>query len=106
MTVGLVVDYSVLLVDFANRLRDEGMEAREAVTEAARERLRPILMTSLAAGVAMVPLAVGESANAPLARTIIGGVLAAALLTLFVVPSIYVLISGRREGVSAAEEVA
>ncbi|MFQ5844058.1 MAG: efflux RND transporter permease subunit, partial [Planctomycetota bacterium] len=96
MTVGLVVAYSILLVDFANRLRRQGVELREAVAEAARTRLRPILMTSLAASAAMVPLAVGETANAPLARGIIGGVLAAALLTLFVIPSMYVLISGRR----------
>ena len=96
MSVGLVVAYSVLMVDFANRRREEGVDVRAAIAEAARTRLRPILMTSLAASLAMLPLAIGESANAPLARAIVGGVLSAALLTLFVVPSTYVMIAGRR----------
>ncbi len=96
MTVGLVVAYSVLLVDFANRLREEGRTLEDSVAEAARIRLRPILMTSLAAAVAMLPLAIGQSANAPLARAIVGGVLAAALLTLFVIPSLYVSIASSR----------
>ena len=106
MAVGMVVDYAVLLVDFTNRLREQGRDAFEAVTEAARERLRPILMTSLAASLAMVPLAIGHTANAPLARAIIGGVIAAALLTLFVIPALYVLVAGRRRLAPLPEEIA
>ena len=106
MTVGLVVAYSVLLVDFANRLREDGRTLEDSVAEAARIRLRPILMTSLAAAIAMVPLAIGQSANAPLARAIVGGVLAAALLTLFVIPSLYVSIAGRRRIQTLPEEIA
>ena len=79
---------------------------RGAICEAARTRLRPILMTSLAAAVAMIPLAIGESANAPLARAIIGGVLAAATLTLFVIPSIYLIIASERLPAPLSEEIA
>jgi multidrug efflux pump subunit AcrB len=106
MTVGLVVAYSLLLVDFANRLRQDGLSAGDAIAEAARLRLRPILMTSLTTSLAMIPLAIGASANAPLARAIIGGVLSAGVLSLFVVPSTYVLIAGRRRVQPLTEEIA
>jgi len=106
MTIGLVVDYSIILVDFVNHLRREGMDAREAVAEGARLRLRPILMTSLAATAAMIPLAVGSGANAPLARAVIGGIAAAALFTLLVIPSLYSLISGRRAIAPVSEDLA
>lgn len=94
MTVGLVVAYAVLLVDFANRKREEGLAASEAIAAAARIRLRPILMTSLTAAAAAFPLALGDSANAPLARAILGGVIAATILSLFVIPPIYRLLAG------------
>ncbi|MFQ5789157.1 MAG: efflux RND transporter permease subunit [Acidobacteriota bacterium] len=93
MMVGIVVQYSVILVDFANRRLDEGKDARQAIVEAARVRLRPILMTALATSLDMLPMAVGfggGEANVPLARAIVGGVLGASALTLFVVPSLYV----------------
>ena len=107
MTVGLVVAYSVLLVDFANRLREEeGMDAFDAISEAARLRLRPIMMTSMTTSVAMIPLATGDTANAPLAAVIIGGVVAAGFLTLFVVPSFYLIVAGRRGARPIAEEIA
>ena len=95
MMAGLVVAYSVLLVDFANRLLAKGANVFDAVREATRIRLRPILMTSFAAWVALVPMAIGGAgaeANAPMARAIIGGVIAATLLTLTVVPVLYTFV--------------
>ncbi|MFP6886586.1 MAG: efflux RND transporter permease subunit [Opitutales bacterium] len=95
MMAGLVVQYSVILVDFANRLVDRGMSVPDAARDATRIRLRPILMTSFAAWLALLPMAIGGpgvEANAPLARAIIGGVLAATVLTLTVVPCLYVLL--------------
>ncbi|MGE4613896.1 MAG: efflux RND transporter permease subunit, partial [Planctomycetota bacterium] len=102
MMTGIVVAYSVLMVDYANRLRDEGEETRSAIQTAARTRLRPILMTSLAAVLALLPMALGfgGGANAPLARAIIGGVLGAMALSLFVVPILYELISGKTRVIS------
>lgn len=97
MMVGIVVSFSVLLVEFANRFRDETSEnglqksAREGVVEAAGIRLRPILMTGLAAVLGLIPMAIAGGANIPLARAIIGGVLAAMLMVLFVVPILYLL---------------
>ncbi|MFQ5472385.1 MAG: efflux RND transporter permease subunit, partial [Dehalococcoidia bacterium] len=95
MMIGLVVSYSILLVDYANRRLEEGMSCREAIVQAGQVRLRPILMTSLAAVMALVPMAIGgqgAEANAPLARAIIGGALSAATLSLVVVPCRYMLI--------------
>ncbi len=92
MMIGLVVAYSILLVDYANRRLDEGAPLREAIIEAGRVRLRPILMTSLALVMALVPMAIGwrgAEANAPLARAIIGGALSAGVLSLLVVPCLY-----------------
>ena len=94
MMTGLVVAYSILLVDFANRRRSQGSSAGEAILDAARVRLRPILMTSLAAMLALTPMAIGgqgAEANAPLARVIIGGVLSSAALSLLVVPCLYLI---------------
>ena len=95
MMVGIVVEYSIVLVDFANRLVKEGRPPREAIIEAARVRLRPILMTSLTTWLALLPMALGTrgtEANAPLARTIIGGVISATVLSLVVVPCLYVIL--------------
>ncbi len=92
MMIGLVVAYSILLVDYANRRLEEGVPLREAIIQAGQVRLRPILMTSLAAVMALVPMAIGwrgAEANAPLARAIIGGALSAATLSLLVVPCLY-----------------
>ena len=93
MMVGLVVAYSVLLVDYADRQLSSGASAVDAISAAAGVRLRPILMTSLTTVLALIPMAVGgpgAEANVPLARAIIGGVLSAAALTLVVVPCLYV----------------
>ncbi len=108
MTVGIVVEYAILLVDFARRREAEGATPREAVLDAAEARFRPILMTSLTTWVALVPMAiggVGSESSAPLARTIIGGVLAATVLTLFVVPGLYVAVRGRRSSRGGASQI-
>ena len=95
MMVGIVVAYSVLLVEFANQRVRAGVSPLEAVVEAGRIRIRPIVMTSLAAALGLVPMAVAGGLNAPLARAIIGGVLASAALTLFIVPAAYVALRGQ-----------
>jgi multidrug efflux pump subunit AcrB len=101
MLQGMVVSNSILIVDFANVLRGEGHSAAEAVARACRIRLRPILMTSLATVVGLLPMAfkleTGSEAYAPLARAIIGGLLSSVVLTIFVVPAAYLLIYRRRE---------
>ena len=100
MMVGIVVEYSVILVDFANRLQEEGVSVEEAVVQAAHTRLRPILMTSLTTIFALIPMAIGfgsaGGANVPLARAIIGGVIGALFLSLFVVPILYIYLAKRR----------
>ena len=106
MLQGMVVSNSILIVDFANVLRGEGHSIIEAVAHACRIRLRPILMTSLATVVGLLPMALtletGSEAYAPLARAIIGGLITSIVLTMFVVPAAYVLIYRRREGLTAA----
>ena len=106
MLQGMVVSNSILIVDFANVLRGEGRGLKEAVVHACRIRLRPILMTSLATVVGLLPMAfkieTGSEAYAPLARAIIGGLISSILLTIFVVPAAYLLIYRRREKTSLA----
>jgi multidrug efflux pump subunit AcrB len=111
MLQGMVVSNSILIVDFANVLRGEGRGLMDAVAGACRIRLRPILMTSLATIVGLLPMAfkleAGSEAYAPLARAIIGGLISSIVLTIFVVPAAYLLIYRRREaagGVMAPEE--
>jgi HAE1 family hydrophobic/amphiphilic exporter-1 len=105
MLQGMVVSNSILIVDFANVLRTEGHTVLEAVADACRIRLRPILMTSLATVVGLLPMAfkieTGSEAYAPLARVIIGGLLTSIVLTIFVVPAAYLLIYERRAAASA-----
>jgi HAE1 family hydrophobic/amphiphilic exporter-1 len=96
LMTGLVVEYGILLVDFANRRRREGAGIEEAIIEAAVVRLRPILMTSLTTVLALIPMAFfGGGTNAALSRTILGGVAAATVLTLLVMPALYCLLAKR-----------
>jgi multidrug efflux pump subunit AcrB len=101
MMVGIVVSNSILIVEFTNRLREEGRPLREAVSLACRVRLRPVLMTSLATLFGLIPMATklgtGSEAYAPLARAIIGGLAVSVVLTVFIVPCAYFLLYRRRE---------
>jgi len=101
MMVGISVSNSILIVEFTNRLREEGMPVREAVQTAARVRLRPVLMTSLATLIGLLPMALklgeGSEAYAPLARALCGGVAVSMVLTVFLVPAAYLLAYGRKE---------
>ncbi len=95
MMTGIVVEYSIVLIDFANQRLATGLTTREAIIDAAKTRLRPIIMTSLTTWLALLPMAVGfggGDANVPLARAIIGGVLGATVLSLVVVPCLYVIL--------------
>lgn len=94
--VGIVVSQGVLLIDFANQLRKQGRNSRDAITEAATTRFRPILMTFLATFLDLLPMALGlgrgSEALTPLARAVVGGLVTATALTLFVVPILFTLL--------------
>jgi multidrug efflux pump subunit AcrB len=100
MLVGIAVSNSILIVEFTRHLREEGMEVREAVATACRVRLRPVLMTSLATIIGLMPMALklgaGSESYAPLARSILGGLTVSVLLTVLLVPAAYLLVYGPR----------
>ncbi len=102
--VGIVVSNAILLVDFANRRFRGGQELRLAIVESAKIRMRPILMTTLATVVGLMPMALklgaGSEASAPLARAAAGGLAVSTLLTLFLVPALYEIFYGRQQQVS------
>jgi hydrophobic/amphiphilic exporter-1 (mainly G- bacteria), HAE1 family len=104
MLVGISASNSILIVDFAHRLRQEDMPVRDAIVMACRVRLRPILMTSLATIIGMIPMALrmgtGSEQYAPMAQAIIGGLSASVVLTVFIVPAAYLLIYERKQGAS------
>ena len=95
MVVGIVVSNSILIVEFTNRLREEGRPLTRSYFAACRSQLRPILVTSLATVVGLLPMAMkfgaGSEAYAPLARAIIGGLVVSVVLTVFIVPAAYLL---------------
>jgi multidrug efflux pump subunit AcrB len=101
MMVGIVVSNSILIVEFTHRLMKNGMRIREAVATACRVRLRPVLMTSLATVVGLLPMAMklgtGSESYAPLAQAIIGGLIVSVIFTIFIVPCAFLLIYGGRE---------
>lgn len=101
MMVGIVVSNSILIVEFAGILHSRGSSYRDAVVQACRIRLRPILMTSLATVLGMIPLALGLEAGseqyAPLARAVIGGLSVSVIVTIFLVPAVYLIVYGRRD---------
>ncbi len=101
MMVGIVVSNSILIVEFAGILRSQGLTYANAVVQSCKIRLRPILMTSLATLLGMIPLALGLEAGseqyAPLARAIIGGLSASVIVTVFLVPAVYMLVHGRED---------
>ena len=101
MLVGISASNSILIVEFAHRLEEQGKGVEEAVITSCRVRLRPILMTSLATIIGMVPMALklgtGSEQYAPLARAIIGGLTASVVLTVFIVPAAYLLVYRGRQ---------
>jgi len=105
MMVGIVVSNSILIVEFARHLRREGKAMKEAVSEASRLRLRPVLMTSLATLLGLLPMALklgtGSEAYAPLARAIIGGLLVSVVVTVFLVPAAYLIVHRKEERAEA-----
>jgi multidrug efflux pump subunit AcrB len=100
MLVGIANSNSILIVDFTHNLEKQGMSAADAVITACRVRLRPILMTSLATIIGMIPLALklgtGAEQYAPMAKAIIGGLTSSVVLTIFIVPAAYLLVYGKR----------
>lgn len=105
LLVGIVVNNAIVLVDLVNQLRAEGMEKIKAIVEAGRLRLRPILMTTLTTTLGLLPLAIGlgdgAELRAPMAITVIGGLVVSTLLTLVVIPVMYAVLD-RRKDVAAA----
>jgi multidrug efflux pump subunit AcrB len=101
MMTGIVVSNSILIVEFAGTLHKEGKSLLDAVVQSCKIRLRPILMTSLATLLGMIPMALGMEAGseqyAPLARAVIGGLGVSVVVTVFLVPAVYLIIHGRRE---------
>ncbi len=107
MMAGIVVSNSILIVEFAGHLHETGLSISEAVVQSCRIRLRPILMTSLATLLGMIPMALGLEAGseqyAPLARAIIGGLGVSVVLTVFLVPAVYLIVHRRKERRITAE---
>jgi multidrug efflux pump subunit AcrB len=105
MMTGIVVSNSILIVEFAGTLHREGLSLLEAVVQSCKIRLRPILMTSLATLLGMIPMALGMEAGseqyAPLARAVIGGLAVSVVVTVFLVPAVYLIVHERQEKSSA-----
>jgi multidrug efflux pump subunit AcrB len=99
--VGIVAKNGILMLDFVNELRAQGLDEAEALVRSGRRRLRPVLMTSMAAALGMLPLAYGIGAGAdmlkPLAIAVIGALCISVLLSLIATPAIYYLMTGRRK---------
>jgi len=101
MVVGIVVGNSILILEFIQRLRDDGRPVAQAVREACQVRMRPVLITSLGTVVGLLPMAAklgtGSEAYAPLALAIIGGLAVSVVLTVFIVPTAYYIVHRREE---------
>lgn len=110
MMTGIVVSNSILIVEFAGILHRQGDPLLRAVVQSCKIRLRPILMTSLATLLGMIPMALGMEAGseqyAPLARAVIGGLGASVAVTIFLVPAVFLLIHGRNQSGDAGEQEA
>ncbi len=101
MLIGLVTKNGILIVEFANQKREQGLSVADAVVEASRQRLRPILMTSLATSFGALPIALSLGAAAasrvPLGIVVVGGIIFSLILTLFVIPAVYTFLSGKHK---------
>jgi multidrug efflux pump subunit AcrB len=109
MMTGIAVSDSILIVEFVATLRQEGMALKQALSEACKVGLRPILMTTIATILGLIPMALalepGSEQYAPLARAILGGLSVSGLVTVFLVPMAYLLIHGNEEHSAVAGEV-
>lgn len=115
MMIGIVVSNSILIVEFTGTLHKQGLPMLDAAVEACKVRLRPILMTSLATILGMIPMALGLEAGseqyAPLARAVIGGLTVSVIVTVFIVPAVYLILHKEKgddanlEAAAAGEEV-
>jgi len=120
MLIGLVTKNGILIIEFANQLREKGYRVKEALIEASTARLRPILMTSLATVLGALPIALalgaGSKSRMGMGIVVIGGLLLAMVLTLFVIPAMYSFMSTKKKksqidefihaGIQAEETVA
>ncbi|MFT3823753.1 MAG: efflux RND transporter permease subunit [Chitinophagaceae bacterium] len=115
MLIGLVTKNGILIVEFANQKREQGLPKLEAVIEASAQRLRPILMTSLATSLGALPIAMSlgaaSTSRIPLGIVVVGGILFSLILTLLVIPAVYTFLSGKHkkakeEEVKAGEQTA
>jgi len=108
MLAGIVVNNAIVLVDLVNQLRAQGVEKTEAIMEAGKARLRPIMMTTLTTILGLLPMAIGFGEGAevrtPMAITVIGGLLVSTLLTLLVIPVVYSLLDRKKWEVAAGTE--
>ncbi|MDZ7694197.1 MAG: efflux RND transporter permease subunit [Balneolaceae bacterium] len=102
LLAGIVVNNAIVLIDLINQLRERGMEKLEAIVEGGRSRLRPILMTTLTTTLGLLPLALGfgdgAELRAPMAITVIAGLIVSTLLTLIVIPSMYAIMDRKYYG--------
>ena len=109
MLIGLVTKNGILIVEFANQKRAEGVERREAILMAAQQRLRPILMTSLATALGALPIALGLGASStsriPLGIVVVGGILFSLILTLFIIPAMYTYLSSTHKAFVNADDI-
>jgi HAE1 family hydrophobic/amphiphilic exporter-1/multidrug efflux pump len=101
MLIGLVTKNGILIVEFANQKRENGLAKENAVVQAATQRLRPILMTSLATSLGALPIALSlgaaSTSRIPLGIVVVGGILFSLILTFFVIPAVYTYISGKHQ---------
>jgi len=108
MTAGIAVSNSILIVEFTGTLRKQGRDIKTALVESCKARLRPILMTSLATILGLIPMALalepGSEQYAPLARAILGGLTVSVMVTVFLVPAAYLLIHRKEENMPVAGE--
>ncbi|MBQ5671092.1 MAG: efflux RND transporter permease subunit, partial [Oscillospiraceae bacterium] len=109
MLVGIIVNNGIVLVEYINQLRAEGMERREAILEAGVTRIRPILMTSLTTILGLIVMAIGKDIGTalvqPMAIVCIGGLLYATLMTLFVIPIIYDMLNKKELDIVSDEDL-
>ncbi len=101
MLIGLVTKNGILIVEFANKKRKQGLSKKQAILDASRQRLRPILMTSLATSLGALPIALSLGASSasrvPLGIVVVGGLIFSLILTLFIIPAMYTFLSGKHK---------